>query len=110
MNIKKDVNMNYTSDKWLQQIYDCTNEILSDGIAVPSKYHPCGWTWIDFSNIKDDEFCSNPKILSYRFGFYDFNNGLGDKNYEGLTLKEILIKTEGKFSFEINTDIDWDNK
>ena len=93
MGVKEGVD--YTSDEILREIYDCAMNVFCKGIAAPDDCHPCGWSWIDF-NIVDD-------ILTYEFEQDDINDNLGDSKYVGNTLREILIKTEGKFLFEINT-------
>ena len=90
----------YTNDDVLKEIYICATEVFTDGIAVPDNSHPCGWSWIDFDGVDD--------ILTYKFKCEDINNNFGDSELEGMTLKEILIKANGRFLFEINTYVDWE--
>lgn len=98
MGVKEGVD--YTSDEILKEIYDCAMTVFCHGIAVPDDCHPCRWSWIDFTEVDD--------ILTYEFEQDDINNNFGDSDYVGSTLKKILIKTEGKFLFEINTYVDWE--
>lgn len=100
MGVQKGVD--YTSDEIIKEIYDCAMNVLGHGIAVPSNNHPCGWDWIDFEYIDGD-------ILEYKFNPNQISNGnYEDSEYDWLTLKEILIKANGKFLFEINCSIDWE--
>lgn len=97
--------LNFNDDKVIIDVFKCATEVFGYGLAVPSA-HPCGWDWLDFSCISNDE----DDILEYQFESYNISDGYGDGNYEGLTLREILIKTDGKFAFQTNrNNIDWNN-
>lgn len=99
MGVKNGVD--YTSDEILKEIYTGAMEVFGGVIVVPSEYHPCGWDWIDFSNIED--------ILVDCFDICDISKGIYDDHaYADLTLKEILNKTKGKFLFEINCNVNWE--
>lgn len=95
------------SDKLIQDIYDCAIHVYGHGIAVPSKTHPCGWAWINFEDIDIED---GDNILIHAFDCSDINDGWGENDLEGLTLKQILEKTKGKFLFEITTYINWDRE
>lgn len=99
-------NIDYKSDKTILDIYDCAMNISRHGIAVPSK-NMWGWSWIDFTYIQNAD---DDNILNHEFNSSEINDGMSesDELYEGLTLKNILQLTEGKFRFGINTDINWD--
>ncbi len=100
MGVKEGVD--YTKNEILEEIYDCAMNVFCHGIYVKSDKHPCGWDFLDFEYISENE-----SILEYKFGVSDISNGCyEDHIYEGLTLKEILIIAEGKFCFEFQ-DIDW---
>ena len=99
--------IDYTSDEVIQDIYDCAMDVFCQGIAVPSELHPCGWAWISFEDIDIDE---EDNILIHTFYCSEINGGWGEDDLEGLTLKQILEKIEGRFLFEINTTIDWDRE
>jgi hypothetical protein len=99
--------IDYTSDKVIQDIYTSAMEVFGHGIAVPSELHPCGWAWIDFSYI---DIVAGDNILIHTFYCSEINDGWGEDSLDGLTLKQILEKTEGRFLFEINTNIDWDRE
>lgn len=102
MSVKKGID--YTSDEIIKAIYDCAMNVYCHGIAVPSNNHPCGWDWLDFEYIDEDN------ILEHEFSLSDISNGVYDEHdYESLTLKEILIETEGRFLFELNTRISWED-
>ena len=102
MSVKKGID--YTSDEIIEGIYDYAMNVYCHGIAVPSDVHPCGWGWLDFEGIIDEN-----EILEYKFSLSDISNGIYEEHdYEFLTLKEILIKTEGRFLFELNTWINWE--
>lgn len=102
MSVKKEID--YTSDEIIKEIYDCAMNVFCHGIAVPSDRHPCGWDWLDFECIVDEN-----DVLEYEFSLSEISGGIyEDHDYEFLTLKEILIETEGKFLFELNTWINWE--
>ena len=94
--------LDFNKDETITEVFKCAKEVYGSGIAVPVEYgHPCGWEWLDFSNIDD--------ILKDKFDDSDISNGCGVGEYTDLTLKEILLKTKGKFAFEVNVNtIDWD--
>lgn len=90
-------------DQIIKDIFNCANEVYGQGIAIPSSNHPCGWDWLDFSCTDD--------ILTDIFYPYNVSNGIYEfHKVEDKTLKEILEITEGKFLFEINTCLDWEDK
>lgn len=92
--------IDFSKDEHIINVYNCAKEVYGHGIAIPSNYHPCGWDWIDFESVED--------ILEHKFEGFDISNGCGNPAYEGDTLKQILLKTEGKFAFEVNVNnIDW---
>lgn len=94
--------VDYTKDEIIQEVYNCAMNVFGEGIAVPSLNHPCGWDWLDFKEVDD--------ILTYEFMNYDISNGVYDSpEQEGRTLKEILIAHKGRFLFEINTNINWED-
>lgn len=93
-------NIDITKDEDIKRIYDCAMEVFCDGIAVPSDNHPCGWDWIDFKYVDD--------ILTYKFDYSNISNGIGNNDFEGKTLKEILKFTKGRFLFEIFTYVNWE--
>ena len=94
--------IDYKNDEIIKDIYECAMTVFGHGIAVPSKEHPCGWDWLDFDMVDDRG------ILNYTFTNSDISDGChGVNDYEDLTLKKILEVTEGKFLFEINTNVDW---
>lgn len=99
--------MDFNDDKVVEQVYSCAKEVYGSGIAVPIEdWHPCGWEWIDFSDI--DESDVDFDLKHYKFKCHNISNGFGSDEYEELTLKEILLKTKGKFAFEVNVNtIDW---
>lgn len=102
MSVKKGID--YTSDEIIKEIYNGAMNVFCHGIAVPSDSHPCGWDWLDFECVDEDE------VLEYEFSLSDISNGIYEEHdYEFLTLKEILIKTEGRFLFELNTRISWED-
>jgi hypothetical protein len=102
MGVKEGVD--FKDPEVLQQIYTGAMKVFGQGILVPSDVHICGWDWIDFNSIDEDE-----NILEYKFDIRDISNGIYDRhNFSGLTLKEILIKTEGRFLFNINCDVNWE--
>jgi len=94
--------LDFNDDKTILSIYNGANKVFGGGIAVPVENgHPCGWEWLDFKFIDD--------ILIDKFESSDISNGCGNGEYEDLTLKEILLKTNGRFAFEVNTNtINWD--
>ncbi|APR02553.1 hypothetical protein EXM90_19095 [Clostridium botulinum] len=94
--------LDFNDNITILDIYSCANEVFGEGIAVPVENgHPCGWEWLDFKFIDD--------ILTDKFESSDISNGCGNGEYEDLTLKEILLKTNGKFAFEVNEyTINWD--
>lgn len=99
MGVRKGVD--YTDNKVLEDIYNCAMEVFCHGIYVKSDKHPCGWDFLNFQDIDKEE------ILEYMFDLDDICEGCySEHEFEGLTLKEILIKAEGHFCFEVQ-DIDW---
>lgn len=94
--------LDFANDVTISDIYKCAIEVFGSGIAVPiNNGHPCGWEWLDF------EYVDN--ILKHKFDSNEISGGCGNGDYENLTLKEILFKTNGKFAFEVNRNtIDWD--
>lgn len=104
MGVKEGVD--FKDSEVLKQIYTGAMEVFGQGIAIPSDNHMCGWDWIDFEYVDNAE-----EILEYRFDSTDISNGIyGRHEFSGLTLKEILIKTKGRFLFEINCNVDWEEK
>ena len=104
--------LNFDDNKIIEDIYKCAKEVYGNGIAVPVENgHPCGWEWLNFKNLGgaiDDDGYSALEI--WMFEDEDISNGCGTDCYYGLTLKEVLKKTNGKFAFEVNVNsIDWDN-
>lgn len=99
MGVKKGVD--FTKNEVILDIYSCAIEVFSGGIYIPSGNHICGWDWLDFSNIDD--------VLTYRFDFYDISDGIykHPEQYDK-TLKEVITETKGRFLFEINTNVDWE--
>lgn len=98
MGIKEGID--YTSNEVLEEVYECAVNVFCKGIYVKSDKHPCGWDFITFEWVSED-------FLEYKFELCDISDGCyDDHDFEGLTLKEILIKADGKFSFEIQ-NIDW---
>lgn len=102
--------LNFNDNQIIKDIYDCACEVYGNGIAVPTQSgHTCGWDWLDFSYIheKDNED-SEYHILNYKFEGGDVSNGCNSGDFVGLTLKQILEITEGKFAFEVNcNNVDW---
>jgi len=99
MGVKEGVD--FKDPEVLQQIYIGAMEVFGGVIVVPSEYHPCGWDWIDFSNVED--------ILTHNFDICEISKGIYDDHaYADLTLKEILVLTKGRFLFEINCDVGWE--
>lgn len=95
--------IDYKNDEIIKDIYDCAMTVFGHGIVVPSDNHPCGWDWLDFECVCGEEY-----IVDHRFSAFEISNGAyEDHKYEGMTLKEILEITGGKFLFEINTNVDW---
>ena len=81
------VGVDYTKDDILEEIYDAAMNVFCHGIYIKSNKHPCGWDFIDFECISEDE-----SILKYKFDVNDISDGCYNEHiYEGLTLKEILI-------------------
>ena len=83
-------------------IVKCAKEIFCNGLYVPSTAHPCGWDFISFESIdlEDD-------VLEYTIESSDICDGAYSwHDYEGLTIKELLEKTKGKYAFEIGS-MDW---
>lgn len=95
--------IDYKDDGIIKEIYNCAMEVFSHGIAVPSEAHPCGWDWLDFDMVDD--------ILTHQFHGYDISGSAYEQHdYDWMTLKEILEENEGRFLFEINTNIDWESR
>lgn len=81
----------------LIEIVKCGKEVFCNGIFISCNYHPCGWDFLSFENI--EEYI---EVLDYKFDDEDISDGVYDYHpLNGKTLKEILIKTELKFEFEI---------
>lgn len=96
--------LNFNDDAVIIEIFECAVEVLGGGIAVPTSTHPCGWDWLDL------EFIGKENILEHQFESSDISNGYGNSEYEGLTLREILLKTNGKFAFQVGCcTIDWEH-
>ena len=80
---------------------------FAEGIYVPnhpeidSSGHPCGWDFVDFKYIEDED-----DIENYRFECSDISNGYGSEAFTDKTLLEILQKVHGQVAFELN-QIDW---
>jgi hypothetical protein len=104
--------LNFDDTKVIEDIYKRAKEEYKNGIAVPVENgHPCGWEWLSFEYlggaIEDDGYSS---LDIWVFEDEDISNGCGTDCYYGLTLKEVLKKTNGRFAFEVNgNNIDWDN-
>lgn len=101
MSFKKGID--YTTDESIKEVYIAAKEVFGNGIAVPSNQHPCNWDWIDFSYVENEE-----EVLSYQFDLSDISDGIYEESeFNGKTLREILIITEGRFLLEINTFVNW---
>lgn len=94
--------LDFNKDETILDVFNCAKEVYGSGIAVPVENgHPCGWEWLDFKYIDD--------ILHDKFEDSDVSDGYGSGTYTGLTLKEILNKTKGRFAFEVNVNnINWE--
>lgn len=96
------------TDENIILIVTASMESFGQGIYVPCDYHICGYDFIDFECIEldeeDEDFYEEYSPLNYKFEGSDISNGIYDSchPYEGLTLKEILQKTNLKFEFERN--------
>lgn len=101
-------NVDYTKDEIIKEIYNGAMDAFCQGIAVPSNNnHPCNWDWLDFKQIDNEDV--EYDILHYKFELDDISNGIySNHEYEGLTLKQVINKTKGKFLFEIYCCVDWD--
>lgn len=99
--------LEFASNEFLKEVYE-SSKFFGEGIYVyyhktdikSYEIHPCGWDFISFENIDNDEkdYC----VYNYMFGLEDITNGLYSCHpLEGLTLKEILEKIgEENWSFE----------
>lgn len=83
------------NENQLIEIMECAKDIFCNGIYVPCDVHPCGWDFISFENIEDNN-------IEYVFENEDISDGIydGSHDYDGLNLEEVLEKTKGKFQFE----------
>lgn len=87
--------LDFNDNKNVLEVYDCAMEYFGYGIYVPCKEgHPCGWDFIDFKWVDRDN------ILEYEFDSSDISNGYGSDEFEGKTLKEILLMIDGYFEME----------
>ena len=87
----------------LVNIVRCAKEVFCQGIYVPCDSHPCGWDFIDFSDVTP----STVSVVTHEFDMMEISNGIYDGHpYEGMTLKQVLRETKGKYAFEIGS-INW---
>lgn len=83
-------------DDILVEIVRVAKEVFGNFIFVPSDEHPCGWDTLSFDEIEEYD-----EILEYKFDHHDISNGCySNHEYEGKTLREILVETKNKFEFE----------
>lgn len=78
------------------------SKFFAEGIYVPSDAHPCGWDFIDLSDIE----CSDD-VDSVEMCPADISNGYGSEEFCDKTLLEILKIVHGQVAFE-KSQIDWD--
>ncbi|MDV3428419.1 MAG: hypothetical protein LIR50_15595 [Bacillota bacterium] len=98
----------YTSNKYLKDIYNCAMNVSRHGIGVPSN-NPWGYSWIDFELLKTMHSEDiHETILNHIFDQDEINEGIGDEEFNNKTLKDILTISEGKFRFGIDTYINWE--
>jgi len=70
-------------------------------LQLDSSGHPCGWDFIDFDYIEDENDVEN-----HEFEEWEISNGYGADAFTNKTLLEILKMVYGQVAFELN-QIDW---
>lgn len=86
-------------DELVLELIKVSKEIFGGCIFIYADHHHSGYDILSFDNI--DEDIHDLEKLEYKFELCDISEGIYDYHpYEGLTLKEILIKSDGRFSFE----------
>jgi hypothetical protein len=92
------------TDDLIVEIARCAKDVFSNGIYVPSDKHYCGWDFISFEDISTN---SRISILTDTFDIFAITNGCYEEHeFEGKTLKEVLILTDGVYEFE-KENIKW---
>jgi hypothetical protein len=95
--------MKNIDEKTVIEIVKCAKETFCDGIYVPCNTHPCGWDFISFENFE----AVSTDAIDYPIDCDVISDGIYNYHpYEGLTLIDILGKTNGKYAFEIGS-INW---
>ena len=94
----------YTDEKVLQ-IYNSAIKYFCNGLYVKSDKHPCGWDYISFEDIDQDD--EEYDVFNYIFSLADINDYIyDDHDFDGKTLKEILESIGDNWAFEIS-GINW---
>lgn len=93
----------------VQDIYNAAADDFCNGIYVPASKdngHPCGWDFISFEMIDNDNSANNIFTHVFDASTYEISNGFGSIEYSDKTLLEILKICHGEVAFEKN-QIDW---
>lgn len=86
-------------DELVLEMIKVSKEVFGGMIFIYSDHHHSMYDLLSFENI--DEDMTEDEKLEYKFKLCDISDGIYEYHpYEGLTLKEILIKSNGRFNFE----------
>lgn len=87
-------------DELVLELIKVSKEVFGGYIYIyADHHHHSGYDILNFENIDEDVY--DLENLEYKFELCDISDGIYDFHpYEGLTLKEILVKANGRFSFE----------